>query len=417
MNKKKPDGVGYLAIDGGSPTLSTWPPHPPRWGVRELAHLTSMVGQESLFYWKGQQTAALMEAFQQHYPFRHIMPCSSCTAALHIAVATAGIAPGDEVIVPPLTDMGSLIGILYQQGVPVFADVEPHSYNLSVADTEKKLTVHTKAFMPVHFAGNPCDLDGLKDLAERAERRIVLIEDCAQSWGALRKGRPVGTIGDIGCYSLNDFKHLSCGDGGIVATDNDEIGARLQPCGDKGYNRLKAVRSPEILAPNYRMSEPQAAVAAAQLERLPEIAQSYERIGSHLNERLRDLPGFHPPQVNPDDFCTCWFYLFRIDPSAFRCSRDEIVKALIAEGVKAKASYTKVPVYRWPVFQQHAFFDGRWPVREMGLTEMDYREVRCPVAEEILDTSIRITVHEGMDEIFVERLSAAIEKVVRYYAA
>ncbi len=411
---EKLKGAELPAIEGGSPALDNWPPHPQRWGQPELARLSQMTGQSSLFYWNGPQTAAMTEAFQGHYPLRHVMPCSSGTAALHIAVTAGGVGPGDEVIVPPLTDMGSLIGILYQQAVPVFADVEPYSCNLRVSDTEKKLTSRTKAIMPVHFGGNPCDMDGFEELASR--HSLILIEDCAQSWGALSKGRPVGTMGSIGCYSLNDFKHLSCGDGGIAATDDDEIGARLQPCGDKGYDRLKGVRNPEFLAPNYRMSEPQAAVSTAQMERLPMIAQNRQRIGTRLNERLGDLPGFHPPQVDPEDYCTFWFYLFRIDPHSFRCSRDELVSALKAEGVKAKASYTKVPVYRWPVFQNHAFFGGRWPLKEMGLTGMDYREVCCPVAEDILKTSIRVSVHEGMDDSFVDQLADAIEKVVRYYA-
>jgi dTDP-4-amino-4,6-dideoxygalactose transaminase len=159
-------------VDEPVPTLT-------RWGAAELARLTAMVQQSSLFYWKGPQTTALVEEFHRHYPLKYCFPCSSGSASLHIAVAALRLRPGDEVIVAPITDMGSVIGILYQQGVPVFADLDPHTYNLDPADVRRRLTAKTRAIMAVHLAGNPCDLTALAALAH--ERGIALIEDCAQS--------------------------------------------------------------------------------------------------------------------------------------------------------------------------------------------------------------------------------------------
>ena len=130
-------------------------PQPVRWGAPELARLTAMVQQPSLFYWKGPQTTALIEEFRRHYAFKYCYPCSSGTASLHIAVAALKLKPGDEVIVAPITDMGSVIGVLFQQGVPVFADLEPRTYNLDPADVRRKVTSRTRAIMAVHLAGNP----------------------------------------------------------------------------------------------------------------------------------------------------------------------------------------------------------------------------------------------------------------------
>src|SRR6185295_11027302 len=161
----------------------------------ERERLNAMLGQDSLFYWKGPQTTLFTERFKQVCPVKYVMPCSSGTAALHIAVTAAGIGPGDEVITSPITDIGTVIGVLYQQGVPVFADLGSGTYNLNPADVERRITSKTKAIIAVHLAGNPCRMEELKSIADK--HNLVLIEDCAQAWGAKYRGKPVGTIGHI----------------------------------------------------------------------------------------------------------------------------------------------------------------------------------------------------------------------------
>jgi len=155
-----------LAILGGRKSVTETVPAWQRWGDPEAERLDDLLDQSSLFYWKGQQTAAFTERFRQHCPCTHVQTCSSGTAAIHIAVAAAGIAPGDEVITSPITDIGTVIGILFQQAVPVFADVEPDTYNLNPDDVARKITPRTKAIIPVHLAGNPCDMQRLLALAE-----------------------------------------------------------------------------------------------------------------------------------------------------------------------------------------------------------------------------------------------------------
>jgi perosamine synthetase len=384
-------------------------PLPHRWGAAELARLTAMVGQSSLFYWKGPQTESLLAEFRKHHALVHAFPCSSGSAALHVAIAALHLQPGDEVIVPAITDMGSVIGVLYQQGVPVFADLDPHTYNLDPADVRRRLTPRTRAIMAVHLAGNPADMAALVALAR--EHKVALIEDCAQAWGARWQGQPVGLQGDLACFSFNEFKHVSCGDGGIVATNDAHLGAGLSKWGDKYYDRVAGGRDPEELAPNYRISEPQAAVAAAQLTKLVEITTDRVRVGRQLTAGLEGTPGLQLPAVRAGDTHSYWFYLFRLEAGRFKATRDEFAAALAAEGVACTPGYIPRPVYQYPVFQNHNFFGGRWPVRELGLTKMNYRAVTCPVAEAILREGVKLTVNEAMTEAYVTKVVSAIRQV------
>ncbi len=403
-----------LALHGGEKTVKASAGSGPRWGEVERKQLDAMLQQGSLFYWQGPQTKLLTERFQKVCPVKYVQTCSSGTAAIHIAVAAAGIGLGDEVITSPVTDIGSVIGVLYQQAVPVFADLGAGTYNLDVNDVERRITPKTKAIIAVHLTGNPCDLDALKALAQR--HKLVLIEDCAQAWGAKSRGRPIGTVGDFACFSLQNSKHVTCGDGGVVGSSDERFGPLLQKFGDKGGDRRKWGGF-QAFATNYRMSEPQAAVAAAQLTRLEAIVAKRAKLGNLLTEKIADLPGIIPHQVHPEDRAVYWFYMFRMRPEAFRCNRSEFVKAAVAEGAPVTGGYIGVPLYGEPVFQKHGFFAGRWPVKEMGLTTMDYSKHKCPEAEAILKTGMRVPISEHMTEQYILEVAAAIGKVARHYAA
>jgi dTDP-4-amino-4,6-dideoxygalactose transaminase len=406
-------GSSKIALLGGEKAVPQSPKLPLRWGEPERVRLNAMLDQDSLFYWKGPQTTLFIDRFKKICPAKFVMPCSSGTAALHIAVAAAGIGPGDEVITSPITDIGTVIGVIYQLGVPVFADLRPSTYNLDPADVEKRITSKTKAIIAVHLCGNPCDMHALKTLSEK--HNLVLIEDAAQAWGSKFRGQPIGTIGHFACFSLQNSKQITCGDGGVVASNDERFGPLLQKFGDKGFDRLKGGLF-ESFATNYRISEPQAAVAAAQLDRLESIIRKRSQLGTLLTEKIAGLPGVLPHQVHPEDRCGYWFYFFRLQPGAFNCPRADFVKALAAEGVEASAGYIPVPLHRNPVFQKHAFFAGRWPVRELGLTTMNYTDHHTPEAEAILESGIRITIHEAMTDDYIKGVAEAIRKVARHYA-
>jgi perosamine synthetase len=403
-----------LAIDGGEKAVQVQCPPAARWGEPERKQLAEMLGQDSLFYWQGPQTKLLLERFREVCPVKYAFNCSSGTAALHIAVNAVGIGPGDEVITSPVTDIGTVIGVLYQQAVPVFADLGKGTHNLDVADVKRRITPKTKAIIAVHLTGNPCDLDALRKLAD--EHKLILIEDCAQAWGAKYRGRPIGSVGHLACFSLQNSKHITCGDGGIVGTNDDRFGPLLQPCGDKGSNR-EGKRTFPHFATNYRMSEPQAAVAAVQLTRLEAIAAKRNRLGKLLSEKIADVPGIIPHEVHPEDRAVYWFYYFRMRPEAFRCDRSKFVRALVAEGAAVQGGYIKVPLYGEEVFQKHAFFGGRWPVKEIGLTTMDFTKHHCPNAESMLTDGVRVPIFEYITEEYISQVAAAIQKVARHYAA
>ncbi len=403
-----------LAVEGGPKAVRAVPKLPRRWGAAERARLEALVGQDTLFYWKGPRTTAFVERFRQVCPMQHVMPCSSGTAALHIAAAAAGIGPGDEVITSPITDIGTVIGVIYQQGVPVFADLGRSTYNLDPADVARRITPKTKAIIAVHLCGNPCDMEALRALADR--HKLILIEDCAQAWGARHRGQSIGTTGHLACWSLQNSKHVTCGDGGVVASNDPKFGPLLQRFGDKGMDRLQPGLFHHF-ATNYRITEAQTAIAEAQLEKLEGIAATRSKLGTLLSDQLRGVPGILPHSVHPEDRCVFWFYFLRIDPAVLTCSRAQFHKALAAEGVECSAGYIPVPLYGNPVFQQHGFFAGRWPVKEMGLTAMDYTKVSCPEAEAILQTGLRLTLHEAMTEEYIQSAATAVKKVARAYRA
>jgi len=402
-----------LALNGGEKAVKQSVKLPVRWGEPERERLNAMIGQDTLFYWKGPQTTLMTERFQKVCPVKYVQPCSSGTAALHIAVAAAGIGPGDEVITSPITDIGTVIGVIYQQGVPVFADLGASTYNLDPADVERRITPKTKAIIAVHLCGNPCDMQALKGISDK--HGLVLIEDAAQAWGAKHRGRPIGTVGHLACFSLQHSKHITCGDGGLVGSNDERFGPLLQRFGDKGSDRIKGGMF-ELFATNYRMSEPQAAVVAAQLDRLEGIVSQRARLGNLLTDKITGVAGLLPHQVHPEDRCGYWFYFFRIKPDMFRCNRAEFVKALAAEGVETSAGYISVPLHRNPVFLKHGFFAGRWPIRELGLTTMDYSKHQTPEAEAILQTGIRIGINEAMTDDHISSVAGAIRKVARHYA-
>lgn len=403
-----------LAAEGGLKAVSRPSPKAARWGEPELQQLTAALKQNSLYYWNNTQTKLLMERFRAIYGHKFVQPCSSGSASLHIAVAAAGIAPGDEVITSGVTDIGTVIGVLFQQAVPVFADLEPQTGCLEPADVERKITPKTRAIIAVHLAGNPCKLAELKEIADK--HKLILIEDCAQAWGALYRGKPVSSVGQIGCFSLQDSKHISCGDGGVVATGDEKLGPLLIKFGDKGTNRLNPKDTATALGANYRMSELQAAFVAAQLTRLEGIAARRSRLGNLLTEELAGVPGVLTHQVRPEDRCVYWFYLARLVPEKLRCDRATFVKALGAEGANFNPGYIAVPVYGMPMFQNHSFFAGHWPARECGLTNMDYTKVKCPETEAILKTCMLFRVSEAMDEDYIRQVAKAVRKVAKYYA-
>ncbi len=391
-----------------SPIVDEPFPLPQRWGADEVERLTAAMQQSSLFYWEGPQTTALLESFREIYPVEYLFPCSSGTASVHLAIAASKLKPGSEVLVPAITDMGSVIGILHQLLVPVFVDIDPQSYNVPPDVLRAAIAPKTRAILAVHLTGTPVDLDAYRAIAD--EHDLVLIEDCAQAWGTKYGDRYVGTFGDLACWSFNDYKHLSCGDGGMVGTNDAELGLHLGKWGDKCYNRITGIRNPDELAYNYRMSEPLSAVCTAQLGKHDAIVEPRTARGLQLNHALANVPGVLLPLIRPEDTPTFYNYIFRLDLDRLTCSQNEFIAALVAEGVRAD-SYLPDPVYRYDLFQNHNFFASTWPIREMGLTDMDYTKVVCSESEKFLNDCVHLPFNEAMTETYIDKVALAIRTV------
>jgi dTDP-4-amino-4,6-dideoxygalactose transaminase len=344
----------------------------------------------------------LEAAMAAHVGLPHAVACSSGTAAIHAALIAAGVSPGDEVIVPPITDMGSLIPVLYQGAVPVFADVDPETGCLAPESVAERVTERTVAVLAVHLAGNPCDLDGL--LAVCAARGVMLLEDCAQAWGATYRGKPVGAFGAAGCFSLNEFKHISCGDGGLVVANHAALARRLALSVDKCYDRAAGagMRDPAFLGNKYRMTELQAAVALAQLPKLPEVVSRRRAWCEALSARIAGLPGVTPPGATPGGDPSWWFYILKVAGDA-----DAFAEALRAEGLPAAAHYIGRCVYEYPVFVDHSAFakGGHAYEREA------YAHGLCPNAEAFLTSIVTLAVNEGYTQTDLAETARGIEKV------
>ncbi|WP_135553503.1 DegT/DnrJ/EryC1/StrS family aminotransferase [Paenibacillus cymbidii] len=405
-----------LAIHGGKPAKTAPYGTGKRFGEEEVRELVEALEQNTLFYHFGGKVKRFLADFNALYGIPYSVATSSGTAAIHVALGAAGVTVGDEVITSPITDQGTLVGILYQNAIPVFADLQPHTYNMDPASVEARITPRTKAIVVVHLAGAPCDMDAIMAIARR--HGLKVIEDCAQSYLTRYKGRLVGTIGDYGCFSTNDFKHMSTGDGGIVAVNSgDEEDYRTTHAfADKNYRRLdpEAMRNVAYLAPNYRMTELQGAVGIAQLKKLPWICEQRNRYGDRLTAGIRDLPGIQPPALVDGGWSTYWFYMLRVDEAKLGCTREQFCAALAAEGVSCGAGYIPHTVYMTPIFQQRCAYPGsHFP---FDITGAEYPAGLCAEAETILQTAVRLPVSEFYTEQDLAETIAGIRKVVGHYS-
>lgn len=401
-----------LALHGGPKAKRT--PFPPRQrhGDLEKRYLAEVVDADMLFYFFGSKVFDFQKRFATMYGMKHCIACSSGTAAMHIAIASLQLPPGSEVIVPPITDMGGLTGILYQGLVPVFADVEPDTLNIDPASVRRLITDRTRAIVAVHHSGLPADMDVL--LAIEKETGIPVIEDCAQAFLCEYKGKLGGTMAGISAFSLNHFKHIDCGSGGMVLTNSNDVRYFASLFVDKCYQREEKIRNPFFLAPNYQMTELQGAVALAQLERVQEVADRRNRNGRLLSDLLRDVPGASTQRVPSGSKHTYFMYLFRLDLEMLGCTAREFSEALEAEDVPNEAHQITGgrPVYLYDVFTKRSAFPGtHYPF------DRTYQQGDCPVAEDAFDRWISTNVYEHYTERDIEEMAFAIGKVAHHFAS
>lgn len=406
-----------LAIHGGKPVRQKPFPRERKVGEDELVELREVIESAWLFRFGGKKVEAFEKAFAEKHGVRFGIACTSGTAAIHTAIGALQFNPGDEVVTAPITDIGSVTPILKEGGIPLFADIDPETGNMDPECTEKLISDRTKAILVVHLAGNPCDMDAFVEIAKR--HNLTLIEDCAQAHRAEYKGKFVGTIGDIGCFSLQQSKHITTGDGGICITDNEELATKMALFMDKGWERGAMVphRRYVMLGLNYRMNEITGAVALAQIKRLDWVTSERHRKGTMLSELISECRYIKPQKVLEGCKAVYWHYELLVQHNA-PFSAGEFAKALNAEGIPCSAHYIGKPIFlcHEALYRQRVFGESRFPF-DYASREVKYNESTCPKAQDYLNRLVVLPLHEFLSDEDISDIAKAIIKVERGLSA
>jgi dTDP-4-amino-4,6-dideoxygalactose transaminase len=401
-----------LARDGGSPVRTE--PLPSvmngtgrRFGDDEVKAVERVLRSGMLSGTWGTEVPALEREFAELYGAGHAVACSSGTAALHLAVAAVDPEPGDEIITSPISDMGTVFPILMQNAVPVFADVDPVTGNLTPETVAAAITPRTKAVIVVHLFGKPARVRELRELCD--EHGILLIEDCAQAYLAPVRDTYVGRIGHIGCFSLQQTKHITAGDGGLAITDDARHARRMRLFADKGWPRDTDERTYLFLALNYRMTELVAAVTRAQLSRLRGVVEDRRTTAARVSAGIADLHGVTTPPDGGDH--VYWMYPLVLGPSTGDVRK--WAAALSAEGVPAVSGYLQSPLYAAPALRERITYGkSAFPLQDVA-----YPVGLCPQAEELIDhTLLVLPWNENYSDADVDDIITAIRKVHRALA-
>ncbi|MGH3655094.1 MAG: DegT/DnrJ/EryC1/StrS family aminotransferase [Micromonosporaceae bacterium] len=374
-------------------------------GAEEIEAVTRVLRTGMLSSVWGTEVRALEREIADRYGVAYAVAASSGTAALHLAVAAVAPDPGDEIITSPISDFGTVAPIIAQNAVPVFADVDPQTGNLDPSSVAARIGPRTRAILGVHLFGAAADL---REVAER--HGVPLIEDCAQAWEATYPdGRPVGTAGAVGCFSLQQWKHITCGDGGLAITDDPELARRMRLFADKGWPR-EVGRSHVSLGLNYRMTELAGAVARAQLVKLPAVMADRRRTARLLVEALTGLPGVTVP--SDVDSHAWWLFPVVLAPPL----RNRDVAATLAEaGIPARAGYLAEPLHHAPALVSAPVYgSSRYPLTAPPADRPpSYGPGTCPVAERLIaETLLVIDWNERYTDAHVAEIAGAVRVAV-----
>ena len=376
-------------------------------GHEELNYLSEVIASGILTSTKGKFVKTFEEEFAKKLGVKFAYACASGTAAIHTAIAALDPEPGDEIVTSPITDMGALTPILYQAAIPVFAEVDPATWNVTAKTIEPMLSSRTKAIIVTHLFGNPCEMDAINRLAE--SRGIPIIEDCAQAFLAKSQGRNVGTLGKVSCFSLQQGKHITTGEGGLVVTDDPELARRLYLFINKAWGYGDPNPDHYFLAMNYRMSELQGAVALAQLPKLEEVAQRRAAMAESLNKKLAGLKGVQTPYVRPGDVHTYWRYCLRVDSKVIPGGSVALGKELKARQISSVPRYIQKPAFACKIFQdQKTFGNSRFPFTLARPEVLRYDAARFPLTMQSLQEILVLPWNENYVEADVNFISDAI---------
>jgi dTDP-4-amino-4,6-dideoxygalactose transaminase len=387
-------------------------------GDDELALLREVIDSGTLNCTKGTQVKAFERAFATRYGVPHARAVTSGTAAIHTAVAAIDPEPGDEIITTSITDMGGIAPILYQGAIPIFADVDPVTLNVTPETVAARITPRTRAVIATHLFGNPCDVDGIKEVADG--HGIPVIEDCAQAFLATQHGELVGTIGAIGAFSLQQGKHMTTGEGGIVITSDKHYARWMTLFSDKAWGYGDPNPDHYFLALNYRMTDLQGAVARAQLAKLDAVVAKRRHTAARLTELLAGIDGLILPAALPSATHVYWKYPLIVDPRVITGGADALGAALKASGVFCAPRYIQKPAFQCQVFTaRKTFGQSQFPYsyrEQMDGTKIVYDAQEYPGTMEGLERVVVLPWNEFYTDEHVAFIAAAVKGAVAQLA-
>jgi dTDP-4-amino-4,6-dideoxygalactose transaminase len=380
-------------------------------GAAEVAAVADAIQSGVLTSTKGAFVKRLEERFAEMLGVKHAYACASGSAAIHTAVAALDLNPGDEIITTPITDMGALAPLLYQGVIPVFADVDPRTCNVTAESIAARLSERTKAIIVTHLFGNPCDMSAIMSLARAYT--LPVVEDCAQSLLARHDKTLVGSFGAIGCFSLQQGKHITTGEGGLVVTNDDALARRMFLFINKAWGYGDPRPDHYFLALNYRMSELQGAVATAQLPKLPQVVYQRIAMAKLLTEQLQDLPGVATPWIDPRNVHTYWKYCVRVDEHVIPGGAVRLGELLGEQGIASAPRYIQKPAFQCAVFrEQRTFGDSRYPFTLARPEAVDYCPTRFPGAFAALASLLVLPWNERYAPAHVEQIATAMRQAL-----
>jgi len=421
--------MAKLAINGGTPVRTKLFPAYNTIGeaeklavmkVLDSGNLSQYLGAWTDDFFGGPTVKAFESSWCESFDCKFSISVNSNTSGLFTAIGAIGIQPGDEVIVSPYSMSASAIAPLVYGGIPVFADIDPATFCMDPKSIEAKITTRTKAILVVHIFGHPADMDSIMAIAKK--HNLKVIEDCAQAPLGKYKGKPVGTIGDIGVFSLNYHKHIHTGEGGVIITNDAELADRCRMIRNHAENVVlpRGIENlTNLIGYNYRMTEIESAIGIEQLKKLPSLLEQRLTNVAFLNEKLKAFPAFELlPPLEEGSVNTYYVYPIKFNKEIAGIERNQFVDALKKEIPSAVlretapligAGYVK-PLYLQPIYQQKA----AWAYNPaLYKAEVDYSLGSCPVTEkmhfEVLFTNEYM--RPGMQEADMMDVINAMEKI------
>jgi perosamine synthetase len=358
--------------------------------VLDKGNLSQFLGSWHKDFFGGPKVQEFESAWCEIFNVSHSISVNSNTSGLFTAIAACGIKPGDEVIVSPYSMSASAIAPLIYGAVPVFADVDPENFGLSPESIESKITNRTKAILVVHIFGNPARMDEIMAIAKK--NNLLVIEDCAQAPLAIYKNKYVGTIGDIGVYSLNYHKHIHTGEGGVLVTNNNLIAKKIQLIRNHGENSVNAFdlqNEMNLFGFNFRMTEIEAAIGIEQLKKLPNLIEERIINANYFAQKIGQIPGITPPIIEKHSKHVYYKQPFKFDKNIVGIHRNKFIDAVKAEIPSAflredtpliESGYVK-PLYLLPIFQNRTTHCAFNCSKYEG--EVNYALGSCPNVEKL----------------------------------